>query len=248
MDQHVPPSIRPADIDNVKEIVGRLTTRKRPQRPKSGWTARIESAEKAVRRLALIGLAECAVLALLSRVFDSHPLVETVLALSLLVTLLLLAALISPVLLSVPFFRTLYRAPFTPVFESLSDDMTLDLAMVIELMECEREAVEYVLAHFRHHRLAFERRGMMLAGALDKMGFFPALVAFAMLIIPTWSHLDIWIRELALLVPAFYFLNFLSYGLTQEMDRAIALIEYSLAARERADQSADGSVTAYAHA
>lgn len=236
MDQRVLPSIRRADIDNVREIVGRLTTRKRPERPKSGWVARVENAEKAVRALAFIGLAECSVLAFLSRVFDSHPLVETVLVLSLLVTLLGLAMLISPVVLSLPFFRTLYRTPFAPVFESLSDAMNLDLAMVLELTECEREAVEYVLAHYRHQRLAFERRGMMLAGALDKMGFFPALVAFAMLMIPTWSHLDVWIRELALLVPAFHFLNLLSYGLTQEMDRAIALIEYSLAARERADQ------------
>lgn len=238
MDQRVPPSIRRLDIDNVREIVGRLTTRKRPERPKSVWVARVENAEKAVRALAFIGLAECLVLAFLSRVFDSHPLVETVLALSLLVTLLGLATLISPVVLSLPFFRTLYRTPFAPVLESLTDDMRLDLPLVIELMECEREAVEYVLAHYRHRRLAFEKRGMMLAGALDKMGFFPALVAFAMLMIPTWSHLDVWIRELALLVPAFHFLNLLSYGLTEEMDRAIALIEYSLGARERADQLA----------
>ncbi|PRD94564.1 hypothetical protein C6P77_29490 [Burkholderia ambifaria] len=99
--------------------------------------------------------------------------------------------------------------------------------MVLELDRCNREAIQYVLAHYRHQRIAFERRGMMLAGSLDKIGFFPAMVAFVMLMIPTWSHLDPWIKYFALLVPAFHFLNMLSYGLTQEMDRTIALLEYA---------------------
>ncbi|MCI3205258.1 hypothetical protein DBA20_09835 [Pandoraea capi] len=182
----------------------------------------------------MIGLLECVVLAIVSRIFESPALAQTVLAMSILVTLLGIALLISPVVLSVPFFRALYRTPFSPLLEALDDDMALDLPMVLELTECDGEAVEYVLAHYRHQRNAFEKRGMMLAGALDKIGFFPALVAFAMLMIPAWGHLNAWVQSFALLVPAFHFLNLLSYGLTQEMDRTIALLEYSLTARKRA--------------
>ncbi|PRD93934.1 hypothetical protein C6P77_30455 [Burkholderia ambifaria] len=71
-----------------------------------------------VRKLALIGLAECAVFALLSRAWNSHPLTETVLVMSILVTLLAIALLISPMVMSIPFFRTVYRAPFTPLIEA----------------------------------------------------------------------------------------------------------------------------------
>lgn len=234
MDQRVRPSINRQGIDEVKDIVKRLTTRKRPERPRSRWVARIENAERLVRKLSLVGLAECCVLAFMSWLFNSHPLAETVLAMSLLVTLLGTAMLVSPIVLSVPFFRTLYRAPFEPLFEALDDALSVDLSIVDELAGCEREAIEYVLAHYRHQRHAFERRGAMLAGSLDKIGFFPALVAFAILVMPAWTHLDAWIRTLALLVPAFHFMNLLGYGITQEMDRAISLLEYWLAAHDRA--------------
>ncbi|MDR6475085.1 hypothetical protein J2778_002579 [Paraburkholderia graminis] len=234
MDRQVRPPLSRRDIDEVKDILKQLTVRKRPVRPQSPWVSRVENAEKLVRTLALVGLAECAIMALMSRVFDSHPLAETVFAMSLLITLLGTAMLISPVVLSVPFFRTLYRTPFEPLFEALDDALSLDLPSVRELAGCEREALEYTLTQYRHQRQAFEKRGAMLAGSLDKIGFFPALVAFAMLIIPAWSHLDAWVRDFALLVPAFHFLNLLSYGLTQEMDRAIALLDYSVVARDRA--------------
>jgi len=233
MDKRVEPIIRWHDIEEVKGVVARLTTRKRSEQSKSRWVVRVENAERMVRKLALIGLAECAVFALLSRAWDSHPLTETVLVMSILVTLLVIALLISPMVMSIPFFRKVYRAPFTPLIEALDDAIKLDFPMVLELDRCDREAIEYVLAHYRHQRIAFERRGMMLAGSLDKIGFFPAMVAFVMLMIPTWGHLDPWIKYFALLVPAFHFLNMLSYGITQEMDRTIALLEYCLEARGR---------------
>jgi hypothetical protein len=222
LDQRISTSIRKQDIDEVTEIVERLTTRKRRERPKSNWMLRVESAEKWVRRLGIIGLVECAILAFASYVFDSSPLAQAVLAMSLLITLLGIAVLISPIALSIPFLRTVYRTPFAPLTEALNDAIELDLPMVLELVGREREAVEYVLAHYRHQRL-------------DKIGFFPAVFAFATLMIPAWEHLDAWIRSIALVVPAFHFMNMLSYGLTQEMDRTIALLEYSLAARERVD-------------
>ena len=233
MDQRVPSSISRQAIEDVKDVIAKLTTRSRRGRPKSKWAMRIERGEAAVRWLALIGLAECFLLAFISWLLDSRPLAMTVGVLSLLVTLLGLALMVSPIVVSAPFYRTLYRTPFAPLLDALREAIELDSDAVFELMGQEREAVEYVLTHFKDQRFAFERRGMMLAGSLDRLGFFPTMVAFALLIVPAWTHLDPWIRSFALLVPAFHFFNMLSYGLTQEMDRAIALIEYSLAARDR---------------
>ena len=164
---------------------------------------RIERAERTVHWLALIGLVECVVLAIVSWTFDSRPLAFTVGVLSLLVTLLILATMISPMAVAAPGYRTFFRQPFTPLFESLDDAMGLDLDTVSELMGCEREAVEYVLAHFKNERFAFERRGMMLAGSLDRLGFFPTMIAFTRLIVPVWTHLHPRVRSFALLVPAF---------------------------------------------
>lgn len=234
MDQRVLPSVSLRDLDEVRDLLKQLTVRKRAVRSQSRWVSRVENAEKLVRQLSLVGLAECAVMAFVSWLFNSHPLADTVLAMSLLLTLLATAMLVSPVVLSVPFLQTLYRTPFEPLFQALDDALSLDLPLVHELTDCEREAVEYTLTQYRHQRQAFEKRGAMLAGSLDKIGFFPALAAFGALLLPAWAHLDVWVRDLALLVPAFHFLNLLGYGLTQEMDRAIALLEYSLAARGRA--------------
>jgi hypothetical protein len=236
MDRWIEPSTGRRDIIEVRDILKELTVRKRPERSQSRWMFRIESAAKLVRMLALVGLAECLILAFMSLIFKSYPLAQTVSAMALLVTLLATAMLMSPVVLSVPFLQTLYRTPFEPLFEALDDALSLDLRLVHELTVCDREAVEYTLIQYRHQRQSFEKRGAMLAGSLDKIGFFPALVAFAMLIVPAWAHLDAWVRGFALLVPAFHFLNLLSYGLIQEMDRAIALLEYSVAAQDRAAQ------------
>lgn len=224
------------DIDEVKAIVRRLTIRKRSESLKSSWIIRIENTEKLVRTLAVTGLGECTILGLLSWKFNSYPLAETFLIMSLLVTFLGLAMLISPIVIALPFFRTVYRDPFAPLLENIDDASSLDLPMVLLLMRCKREAVEYVLTHYRHQRIAFEKRGMMLAGSLDKIGFFPTLAAFSMLMIPAWKHLDPRIQGFALLVPVFHFINLLSYGLNQEMDRVISLLEYSTAARDRADK------------
>ncbi|MFP3615488.1 hypothetical protein SB778_36175, partial [Paraburkholderia sp. SIMBA_050] len=108
MDKRVDPIIHWRDIEEVKGVVARLTTRKRPEKSKSRWAVRVENAEGWVRNLALVGLAECAVFALLGRVWDSHPLTETVLVMCILVTLLGIALLLSPMVQSIPFFRTIY--------------------------------------------------------------------------------------------------------------------------------------------
>lgn len=119
------------------------------------------------------------------------------------------------------------------MFSSIHHALTHDLPFVNQLLLCERRAVEYVLVQYRDQRLAFERRGSMLAGALDRVGLFPALAAFVVVASTLWQTNLPWVRELVFLVPAFYFINLMGYGLTQEMDRTIALLECSLAMHDR---------------
>jgi hypothetical protein len=114
--------------------------------------------------------------------------------------------------------------------------MTLDLPLVNRLLACDRDAMEFVLVQYRHERVAFEKRGSLFAGQIEKVGLFPALAAFAVIATTMWHNANVWIKVILAVVPFFYFMNFLGYGLGQEMDRTIALLEYGLATRAPADQ------------
>jgi hypothetical protein len=95
--------------------------------------------------------------------------------------------------------------------------------------------MEFVLVQYRHERLAFEKRGSLLAGPIEKVGLFPALAAFAVIATTMWHNANVWIRVVLSVIPFFYFMNFWGYELRQEMDRTIALLEYCLAMRAQAD-------------
>jgi hypothetical protein len=226
MDRPTHPAIREANVHEVRQIVEQLTTRKRPTPAKSGISRRLEATEKALRTHALIGLGTTVILAALVFISRSHPLAGTAFAISTLVLLLYMASFLLEIASGWPLFNTLHKTPFVPLFSAIEDALILDLPVVNRLLLCERAAIEYVLAQYRHERWAFEKRGAMIAGALDKLGFFPTIAAFVALALTLWSN--VWARELVFVVPAFYFMNFIGYGLTQEMDRVIALLEYSL--------------------
>lgn len=76
----------------------------------------------------------------------------------------------------------------------------------------------------------------MLGGQLEKVGVFPALAASAVGAIALFNSSYPCLRGLIFVVLAMYFLKFFSYGVTQEMDRVIALLKYSLEARSRMEK------------
>lgn len=103
-----------------------------------------------------------------------------------------------------------------------------DSAEFSKLMSCRREVVALYLLQYKHERESFERRGAMLAGALDKVGFFPAVAAFVGVATTLWAHSEMFIRVLVVVVPAFYLMNFATYKIIQEMSRTLAVFEYAI--------------------
>ncbi|WP_175947836.1 hypothetical protein [Burkholderia pyrrocinia] len=236
MDQLVSPSIRPEDIDEVWEIVEQLTTRKRSEQPISRLQARLQKMARTIRDHTVLGALTLAVVVALSHVYADSAWGNVFLAISILIGLLAIA---SPLLLigsAVPFLRQRYKTPFAQLHSRVFEDITLDLPAVAQLMRCERGAVEYVLVQYRHRRQAFENRAALIAGPLSKIGLFPALGAFAIVAIKVWPVDSRWLHAMIFLIPAFYLVNFVDYELLEEMDRTIALLEYSETQRDQVDQ------------
>lgn len=238
MDQRVHPSIRQEDIDEVEEIVGRLTIRKRKEPEKSPVQVRLEKMARSVRDHAVLSFVTLAILAVLSRVFESQTLGVVALAVSALLGLLVMASNLLIIGSAVPFLNQRRKAPFALVLSLMREAIGLDLPAVLQLLQCERSALEYVLVHYRHRRLVFERRHALIAGPLEKIGLFPALAAFAIVAIKVWSVNSPWLHTFIFVIPAFYIVTFFDFELVEEMDRTIALLEYSLAMRDTADAQA----------
>ncbi|KVW05807.1 hypothetical protein WK91_34525 [Burkholderia cepacia] len=236
MDQRTHEKINESNIDDVLKIVEQITTRKRPERKKTGIWARLENIQESVRVQALFGLVATLVLAILAWTFPSDPMLGALLVIGTVVCLMGTALLIFITINGMPLINEIRKTPFSPLLSNIRDAMALDLPLFNQLMLCDRAALEFVLSQYRHERMAFERRGAMIAGQLDKIGLFPALAAFAVVATTVWKIPSPWAKELIFLIPAFYFMNFMGYGLTQEMDRVIGLIELVLSIQNDAAQ------------
>jgi hypothetical protein len=235
MDQHTHPSIRDSDVREIRETVEKITTRARPERVNTGIWRLFANAEKFAFRQTLLGYSVSIILLALVPMFPGAPLLGTALSIAILATLLGIAFLVLIPVNGLPLLNTLRKTPFAPLLSLIDDAMTLDLPLVNRLMACDRYAMEFVLVQYRHERLAFEKRGSLLAGPIEKVGLFPALAAFAVIATTMWHNANAWIKVVLSVIPFFYFMNFWGYGLRQEMDRTIALLEYCLAMRAQAD-------------
>jgi hypothetical protein len=236
MDQDTRPCIRDADVREIREIVEKITTRPRPEPVKIGIWRFFANAEKFTFLQVFFGYSTSIILLALVPMFPGAPLLDTGLLIAILATLLGISFFVLITVNGLPLVNTLRKTPFAPLLSVIDDAMTLDLPLVTRLMACDRYAMEFVLVQYRHERLAFEKRGSLLAGPIEKVGLFPALGAFAVIATTMWHNANVWIKVVLSVIPFFYFMNFLGYGLRQEMDRTIALLEYSLATRAQADQ------------
>lgn len=226
------PFVREEDVAEVREIVAKMTTRKRPEGDRTDAERWFENAATALREHAIAILAALLVLVLLSWITERDTVRDAFFAASALLGLLLIAASFIGIGGALPFLNRLRKAPYSSLLSAAKGDSQTDLPLVNMLLACNRNAVAFELAQYKHARNSFERRGALLAGAIDKVGLFPAIATFVGVASTLWSHSENLIRILVFIIPAFYFMNFLSWMLLQEMDRTIAMLEYSLAVRD----------------
>lgn len=229
------PEVRAEDIAEVQAIVDQLTKRKSEKPKEPRWVQNAERTAISLRQVGLIGQLVALVFALFISFAPSSALSNTVFSITMLAVLVLFVSMAVALLPAIPFLVTVFKRPLDPIVELVSAAMKADMDNTNRLSRCNREAVEYVLAHYKHQRQAFELRTSALGGQLEKLGLFPVLATFAAAATALVNSPYQWLRGLVFLVPAFHILKLMSFAITQEMDRTIALLEYSIAARERAE-------------
>ncbi|GJH08449.1 hypothetical protein CBA19CS11_06445 [Caballeronia novacaledonica] len=229
MDQSARSLIREEEVLDVLNIVRQLTTRKREKKKQTPIERWFERAASTLLTHSIAILVALFCLVAMSWIFQKDALRDALYVTSVLLGGLELAIAFIGVGGAIPFFHRLRKAPFDPLLSSVSEASHLDLPSVNELVQHDREVVSFVLAHYAHERLAFKKRGGMLAGALEKVGLFPALAAFFGVAATVWDHTEFpFARALVFVIPAFYCMNFWALSLMQNMDRTIAMLEYSL--------------------
>ncbi len=232
------PVVRNEDVAEVWAIVQQMTTREVEKPKASVWIQKLDRVIRVTQESWMTGYGVLLVLAAIMWFLPSRALGATALTIIVLVLFLIQTMFVLTIIRGTPSVVSYFRRPKESILELVDHANQVDLNTTNRLARCEREAVEYVLAQFLHQRLAFEARGSMLAGQLEKVGLFPALAASAGGAIALYNNsAHPWLRGLIFLVLAMYFLKFLSYGVTQEMDRVIALLKYSLEARDRVEKS-----------
>ncbi len=227
------------EIAEVQSIVDRLTKRKSEKPREAAWVQQVERIAKTLWQSGVTGYLMAIAIALVISVAPSQALSATGLTILLLAMLLLLAMMALRSVQIIPILVAMFKHPFDPIFELVNSAILTDLDSINRLSRCSREAIEYVLTHYRHQRLAFEKRGSALGGQIEKFGLFPVLATFSVASTALLNSPYQWLRGLVFLVPAFHFLKLMTLGITQEMDRTIALLEYSLAARDRVEDTRD---------
>jgi hypothetical protein len=217
-------------IDEVLTIVKDATTKKQPTRKLTKYEQILENLSKRLITHQLIGFSVAITLAVLSYFLHDVSLANTALATITLSQLLGIVLSLVAIALSIPFFHSLFKAPFSQFFYLVESSITFNLQYVERLASCEASAIRYVLTYYEGERILFEKRCSILVGSVEKIGFFPALAGLATLSISLsrLPAMQSWANALIFLILAFYILSTAAFAMTQKQDRVISLLKYCL--------------------
>jgi hypothetical protein len=133
-------------------------------------------------------------------------------------------------LVGISFLWRLATNPYALFLQHVDLVSQFDHPSVDALNQCRKNALQYVLTHYKYQRLGYERRAGMIAGAIEKVGLLPALAGLIILL-SNLSKAGVTIGLSDFIGPvllSFYGIGVLSAHMTHRMDRVIALLEYSL--------------------
>lgn len=221
-------------LRQVLEVVARSTKAKRPSLPESVFEHRWSAIQRWLIEQAIPPGIVLSITALLALWFKSRPLLDTMLVLAIVCELLVIGMMCSSIVGGTPFLWRLRKAPYEPFLKLVELSTEKDLPIIDELSRCSKEAVQYVLIQYKQERNAFERRTGMLAGAIDKVGIFPALAGLVITVSNLVKASDSagWGSFFGPLLLILYVQALSAVQMTQKMDRVIALLEFSIQMRK----------------
>jgi len=221
-------------LRQVLDIVAKFTRAKRPSLPESAFERRWSAIQRWLMKEAIPPAIVMSVTALLAVWFKSRSLLDTMLVLAIICELLVIGMMCSSIVGGTPFLWRLRKAPYAPFLTLVELSTEKDLSIIDELSRCSKEAIQYVLVQYKHERNAFERRTGMLAGAIDKVGIFPALAGLVITVSNLVKASDStgWGSFFGPLLLVLYVQALSAVQMIQKMDRVIALLEFSVQVRK----------------
>jgi hypothetical protein len=222
------------EIQEVLDVVTEATTAKRPPLPQTLYERRANAVGQWFfshsMHVSLLMFAT----AILAFYMKSRPLIDTSIALAAISHVLFFGMHCAIIFGSVPFLWYVFRSPYGPFLALVKSSAYFDLKFVRALDNCSVEAVRYVLVQYRQQRNVSERRAGMIAGAIDKVGIFPALAALVILLTNLLKAPGTvpWASIFGPLLLAFNFLSIAACEMLQKMDRVIALLEFDIERRK----------------
>lgn len=221
---------RKANVKQVVDILREMTVTKRPPLKKNAFEKRMDQILNWLVSNAVLTFVVMLILAVCSYFFRSDAILNTTLTFGLLSAFfgwMLQAAVIVAL---VPSILEIRKDPYKNFFclvERASND---DSGFLDKLKKCDTLILRYVLAQYKLERVAFEKRGNLLSGSIEKIGFFPALAALIVLSVSLTkaTFLHDWSNGIVLLLFSFYIMNVAAFAMHQKMDAVIALAEHYL--------------------
>lgn len=227
-------ALNPLEIEKVQRIVEEATTAKVISFPKNPVEHRLDVSSKWLMRPGIAGFITMVVLAVVAYYTHSRVLANATFVVSVIVQLITLGVLSIIIFSGILFLWQLKKSPFGPFFSQLKASRELNLPYVFQLAACDKQAVQYVLAHYKYERAGFEKRGSLLAGSVERVGLFPALAALVLLVagLEKVTELGTWPVMFGPIIFAFYLMNVASFNMLQKMDRVIGLLEFCIQSRK----------------
>jgi hypothetical protein len=222
------------EIQEVMDVVTEATVAKRPLLPQTIYERRANAVGQWFFSHSMHASLLMFATAILAFYLKSVPLIDTSIALAAISNVLFFGVLCAIILGSIPFLWYVFRSPYGPFLALVKSSAYFDLKFVCALDDCSVEAVRYVLVQYRQQRNVSERRAGMVAGAIDKVGIFPALAALVILLTNLLKAPGTvpWASIFGPLLLAFNFLSIAACEMLQKMDRVIALLEFDIERRK----------------
>lgn len=229
-------------VKSAMEIVKAATLEKRLilGASRSKFEKRIEAITSALVAHGFIAFIVLLALAALTYFYRSTPLFNTTLMIGNLVALIGISIQLCVIASMCPSIWEIKKNPYGHFFKLVDVASSNNYVYIQRLKRYEARVLQFVLMNFKNERNAFEHRSNLVAGALEKIGFFPALGALATFSISLYKSPEMqgWANMLIFLLFAFNVMAFASSVMRQRQNEVISVLEYVL--NDKADERLDG--------
>jgi len=221
------------EIEKVRRIVIEATEARRPQE-KSKLEYRLDGLSSWMMSHGTAGFVISLLMAFIAGYTQSRPLGRSAMVLALLVQVFGLGLLFVPIIGGAVFFWQLRKSPYKPFYSLVKSSAEMDVLFVNRLCQCDKRAIQYVLAYYKYERNGLEKRSSLFCGSVERIGLLPAIAALIVLMssLAKISEVATWAVMLGPLIFIFYLMNIGIFQMTQRMDRVIAMLEYCIQSRK----------------